>query len=61
MATQRPRKRSTGELAAYQMGVELGLNIQPARVQRRLRREVHISEDSLVLIEEETTIEERYY
>jgi hypothetical protein len=52
------RERTAGELAAYQMGLELGAG--QSRSTHRRRREVHISPDGLVLVEEETYIEERY-
>lgn len=61
MGDRRPVRRSPGQDMAYRMGQELGWREQEARIQTRRRREVHVTEDSVTLIEEEITIEERYW
>lgn len=61
MGDRRPVRRTTGQDMAYQMGYELGWREQDARIQTRRRREVHVTEDSVTLIEEEIIIEERYW
>lgn len=57
MSRNRRRELSSGELAAYALGQELGRS-HTNRIERRLRREVHIHEDHVVLIEEEILVEE---
>ena len=48
---------SAGEIAAYQMGMELASEAETRRT-RRVRREIRVREDEVVLIEEEIWIEE---
>lgn len=61
--SRRPRQqpqRSPGDLAAYQMGIDL---MNQMKNTKRVRREVHINERTgqVVLIEEETNITEGRY
>lgn len=58
MPRSQRRERTQGELAAYEIGLALGSG--QSRSTHRRRREVHITPDELVLMEEETYIEERY-
>lgn len=61
MTDRRPVRPSPGRDMAYRMGQELGWREQEARIQTRRRREVHMTEDSVTLVEEEIIIEERYW
>lgn len=60
MADNRPVQRSPGQQLAYQLGFERGRR-QSERVQRRRRREVIETKDSITTIEEEIIVEERYW
>jgi hypothetical protein len=60
MSERRSRQRSAGELAAYQMGLELGSQAN-TRSRRVVRRQVQVSEHEVVFIEEEIWEEESHW
>lgn len=49
------RQKSPGELAAYQLGLQIGASTAAQQTQRRTqrRREAHITDDEVVLVEQE--------
>lgn len=54
MGSQPARRKSPGELAAYQLGLAIGAG-EAQQTQRRTqrRREAHIYDDEIVLVEQE--------